>query len=194
MQETQETQVRSLSWEDPLEEGMVTHSSIRICRIPWTEDRAWRATVHRVTKSQTQSHWSDLAHTTQRAGQMWRHSTKPSPALMLEEVWCFGKGAQLLLPLPKESYNEHHCDVSSQKKAMVDVHIFAPSPQQAYFIKKEPALGSQLGSYTGLKCRSTKMGLISQVCGVRTVCFRETGISKHYHLASSMPMHIWTHN
>ena len=31
-------QVRSLGWEDPLEEGMVTHSSILAWRIPWTED------------------------------------------------------------------------------------------------------------------------------------------------------------
>ena len=32
----QETQVRSLSQEDPLEEGMATHSSILAWRIPWT--------------------------------------------------------------------------------------------------------------------------------------------------------------
>ena len=38
MQETQETWVQSLSWEDPLEEGMATHPSILACRIPWTED------------------------------------------------------------------------------------------------------------------------------------------------------------
>ena len=37
-QETQETQVQSLSWEDPLEEEMATHSSILTMRIPWTED------------------------------------------------------------------------------------------------------------------------------------------------------------
>ena len=34
---TQETQVRSLSWEDPLEKGMATHSSILAWRISWTE-------------------------------------------------------------------------------------------------------------------------------------------------------------
>ena len=34
----QETQVPSLSWEDPLEEGMATHSSILAWRIPWTEE------------------------------------------------------------------------------------------------------------------------------------------------------------
>ena len=34
----QETQVGSLSWEDPLEKGMATHSSILAWRIPWTEE------------------------------------------------------------------------------------------------------------------------------------------------------------
>ena len=34
----QETQVRSLGWEDPLEEGMATHYSILACGIPWTEE------------------------------------------------------------------------------------------------------------------------------------------------------------
>ena len=31
-------QVPSLGWEDPLEEGMRTHSSILAWRIPWTEE------------------------------------------------------------------------------------------------------------------------------------------------------------
>ena len=34
----QETWVRSLGWEDPLEEDMVTHSSILAWSIPWTEE------------------------------------------------------------------------------------------------------------------------------------------------------------
>ena len=38
MQELQETWVQSLGWEDPLEEGRVTHSSIFAWRIPWTEE------------------------------------------------------------------------------------------------------------------------------------------------------------
>ena len=32
-----ETWVRSLGWEDPLEKGTATHSSILAWRIPWTE-------------------------------------------------------------------------------------------------------------------------------------------------------------
>ena len=34
----QETQVQYLGWEDPLEKGMATHSSILAWRILWTED------------------------------------------------------------------------------------------------------------------------------------------------------------
>ena len=34
----QETQVRPLGWEGPLEKGMATHSSILAWRIPWTEE------------------------------------------------------------------------------------------------------------------------------------------------------------
>ena len=34
----QETGVRSLGWEDPLEEGMAIHSTILTWRIPWTEE------------------------------------------------------------------------------------------------------------------------------------------------------------
>jgi len=46
-----EASVQSLGWEDPLEKGMVTYSSILAWRIPM-ERGAWRATVHGVTKSQ----------------------------------------------------------------------------------------------------------------------------------------------
>ena len=42
-----ETWVRSLGWEDPLEKGKATHSSILAWRIPWTQSMG-------VTKSRTQ--------------------------------------------------------------------------------------------------------------------------------------------
>ena len=38
IQKSQEMQVRSLGQEDPLEEGMATHSSILTWRVPWTEE------------------------------------------------------------------------------------------------------------------------------------------------------------
>ena len=46
----QETWVRSLGWEDPLEKGMATRSSVLAWRIPM--DRGpWWATIHGVAKS-----------------------------------------------------------------------------------------------------------------------------------------------
>ena len=45
----QETRVRSLGWEDPLEKGKDTHSSILAWRIPWTM-------LHWVTKSWKDDH------------------------------------------------------------------------------------------------------------------------------------------
>ena len=47
-----ETWVQSLGWEDPLEEGMATYSSILAWRIPMGR-RTWQTTVHGVTKSWT---------------------------------------------------------------------------------------------------------------------------------------------
>ena len=47
----QETGVQSLCPENPLEEGMATHSSILAWSIPMNRG-AWRATVHGVAKSQ----------------------------------------------------------------------------------------------------------------------------------------------
>ena len=45
-----ETRIQSLGWEDPLERGMVTHSSILAWRIPWTEEpsRLWSMGSQRV--------------------------------------------------------------------------------------------------------------------------------------------------
>ena len=38
MRETQQTQIQSLGWEDPLEKEMATYSSIFAWEIPWTEE------------------------------------------------------------------------------------------------------------------------------------------------------------
>ena len=43
----QETQVRSLGQEDPLEKGMATHSSVLAWRIPWTEEPGYSPWGHK---------------------------------------------------------------------------------------------------------------------------------------------------
>ena len=59
----QEIWVRSLGWEDPLEKGMATHSSICAWRIPWTEEPGGLQSTgfHRAGHE-----WSNLA---------WMHTT-----------------------------------------------------------------------------------------------------------------------
>ena len=59
----QETQVRFLVLEDPLEEGMATHSSILARRIPGTEKSNRLHTVHRVTSRTQLKQLSTHAHT-----------------------------------------------------------------------------------------------------------------------------------
>ena len=49
--------LRPLGWEDPLEEGMASHSSILAWRIP-TDRGAWRPIVHGVAKSRTSEAFS----------------------------------------------------------------------------------------------------------------------------------------
>ena len=48
----QDTWVPSIGWEDSLEKGMATHSSVLAWRTPWTEEPG-QATAHGFAKSQT---------------------------------------------------------------------------------------------------------------------------------------------
>ena len=56
-----ETWFQTLSWEDPLEEGLETHSSILAWKIPMDKG-AWWATVHQVTESDTTERLSTVHH------------------------------------------------------------------------------------------------------------------------------------
>ena len=66
MQETQEIRVQSLGWEDPLEEGMATHSSILAWRIPWREEPGG---LQSVGLQRLGHDWSDWARMRAR---MWQ--------------------------------------------------------------------------------------------------------------------------
>ena len=60
----QETWVQSLGWEDPLEEGKATHSSVLAWRIPWTEepDRLQSMGSQRVGHDQATKHSTTLIY------------------------------------------------------------------------------------------------------------------------------------
>ena len=83
----QETWVRSLGQEDPLEEEMATHSSIPCLENP-LDRGAWRDTVHGVTKTGTQ---------------LSMHTPSLFPGCLLPQVWhiimCLIH-ASVLIPSP----------------------------------------------------------------------------------------------
>ena len=56
----QETQVWSLGWEDPMEKGMATHSSILAWRIPWTGEPGW---LQPVGSQSVRHNWVTLTYT-----------------------------------------------------------------------------------------------------------------------------------
>ena len=64
MQETSEMWVQSLDQEDPLEEGMATHSSILAWRIPWTEP----GRLQFIELQRVRHKWNHLGHSTHRLG------------------------------------------------------------------------------------------------------------------------------
>ena len=98
MQETEETRVRSLGREEPLQEEMATHSSILVWKwqFSWMEismDRgAWKAIVHRVAKNQT---WlSTYTHThshshTRTFPQVFLNLKQPSPVFWQQILTTF---------------------------------------------------------------------------------------------------------
>ena len=88
----QETLVQFLSWEDPLEKGIATHSSILAWRILWTEEpvRLQLDTVCGVTKSQTCL--SDLLFTAARSKALNKLGLHSAGACtrghdLMSEVW-----------------------------------------------------------------------------------------------------------
>ena len=75
----QETRVWSLDWEDPLEEGMATHSSILAGKIPRTEESGGLQSMG----SQRAGHdWSDWAHACMREGAICPGRALLSPGRM----------------------------------------------------------------------------------------------------------------
>ena len=81
-----ETWVRPLDWEDPLEEGMATHSSTVAWRIPMDRE-AWWTTVPGIAKSQTQlSAMQAHAHLCARVR---THTHKHAYTARKSKVLCF---------------------------------------------------------------------------------------------------------
>ena len=74
----QETWVRFLDWEDPLEKEMATHSSVLAWRIPWTEEPGG-----------LQSMWSQESDTTEVTftfTNLWGRAPSPARLHLLQDL------------------------------------------------------------------------------------------------------------
>ena len=98
--------VWSLDREDPLEEGMATHSSILAQRIPWTEEPWGLQSIasHRVGQD-----WSNLAGMHARYLDSW-NIQPPSGQIRCSTLWSFHQPSSILhIPVLLYSmYEKHH--------------------------------------------------------------------------------------
>ena len=93
-----ETWVRSLGWGDPLEKGKATHSSIRACRIPWTEETCGLQFMGR-KESDTTERLSLFILVIIAC--IWEYSLQHSPfPIYLQRRSCLKCNLFALLPLP----------------------------------------------------------------------------------------------
>ena len=81
MQEMKETWVWSLGWENPLEEGMVIHSSILAWRIPCPTEKLGR--LQSIGSQRVRHNWSDLSrtHTALYPGHVTSLPQTPTPVV-----------------------------------------------------------------------------------------------------------------
>ena len=91
MRKTWEMQVGSVGREDPLEEGVVTHSSVLAWRIPWTLEPGGLPSI--VSKRFGHS-WSDLARTHRAIVMDWTFVSLPSSyaEALVPDLMGFGCG------------------------------------------------------------------------------------------------------
>ena len=90
----QETWVRSLGWEDPLEKEMPTHSSILAWRIPWTEEPGGLQSM----ESQSWTQLSDFTFTNKKF-KIWKKKHKCRPQKKQSLAYEYGALWPYTLPV-----------------------------------------------------------------------------------------------
>ena len=119
---TQETWIQPLGWEEPLEEGMATHSSVLAWRIPWTEEPGGLQSMesqsigHNSVTKRTRAHarthtrqelgregdlFKELAHVTVWAAKSEIYMAGRQAGGNSSRSWCQAEGSlQTKFPLP----------------------------------------------------------------------------------------------
>ena len=127
MQETQVMRVWSLVWEDPLEKGTATHSSILAWRIPWTEEPGGLQSMG-----------------SQRVGHDWATFTCHAPSTNTLYILYGWKGnvlRELFKLILNENYMSHAEQIRKTRdlKSLLMLIILNWVSQVALVVKKSPA-------------------------------------------------------
>ena len=107
VQETQETWVQTLGWEDPLEKEMATHSSILARKIPGTEEPGRLPSMGLQRVGHDRSNWTHWAKRRRRSGPLpcmtlWLHAQIPPKSSQLPTSHSLGRRmVSFLSPLSK---------------------------------------------------------------------------------------------
>ena len=109
-----ETGIQSLGWEDPLQKGMATHSSILAWRIPWTEEPGrlhspWCHKESDTTEQLIHTHTYTYTHTHTHT-EHTQHLAKEEKKLL-----CFNKSLKQILGKPLKN--------SDNKKTQISTYI-----------------------------------------------------------------------
>ena len=150
--------VQSLGLKDPLEEETATHASIFAWKIPWTG--AWWATVHGVTKSQTQL--SDPAHTHTHTHMQWLNccfcSVAKSCLTLCDSVDSSTPGFPALHHLPE--------------LAQTQVHWVSDAIQPSHSLSSPSPLAFNLSRHQGFFQRVNSSHHVAKVLELQHQSFR----------------------
>ena len=124
VQELQETWVWSLDWEDTLEKGMPTHSSILARRIPWIEEPGWLQSIG--WHNQTQLKWLNM-HT--QGCHIYILLLLFSSSVVSDSLWAHGlQHARLPCPSPSPGACSVQTHVHRIGDAIQSLPLSSPSP------------------------------------------------------------------
>ena len=124
----QETRVRSLGWEDPLEKEMATHSSNLAWKIPWTEE----AGAPQSMLSQRVEH--DWVTKQVQTAMTWRITFKFMYTLILSHA-CFSYFKYHKKHYFRKSWK--HNEITAQKKMDISFHSFLILDSENYIVKTD---------------------------------------------------------
>ena len=159
----QETRVRYLGWENPLEEEMAPHSSTLAWKIPWMEGPG-RVQSMGVTKSQTRM--SDFTFTFTKALTPFSISclVAKSCLTLCNPMNCSTPGSSVLHYLPEFAQEGHFIHSLTHFFTHSFTHSFIQSKRVKYSPSTQDASDSFLITSTYPALTSNKTQTLGQVC------------------------------